>query len=1049
MNQYLPALFFLFCLLNSPKLASQTSIIRQYHLQQYTDENGLPQNSVKSIAADGQGYIWLATENGLVRFDGQQFYNFNDANLGIITNRFALIQPSLKGLQGNRRALYAIADQYQYVRITDGKAVKDSLYGSTLQKLPHFKKGSGATQLSLGLPSFLNRGANPSYYIIPIPNIAGSFYVCDRLGATLYRGWKITSRIHFKNDSFWNFFTIGDGLYYFAANGKIALLGPKSVSWHSLGGHILKADGYPVPRQQIQIYWNPTNDQVFLYVNTNLYILSPLPTGDISTRLLLKNFNLESRNIQSIYYDSALQTLFLGSLTEGLYVLQNQSFHPVTAVSGKAEDNIFYAQTRYGQNQVLTPSGIVAGLDSSSLQSTGTRIPAIYSAVSGDTRSLLTDRQGCIWIKAGHALRKFTANGHQLLMEWNLGNEIKTLYMDPEGIIWLGLNANGLYRLDPAVPKPQPRLFSKHILRDFSYIITKQPGKLLLGTEHGLYEADIRTGEISLVKATDGLFIKSIYVANPNQVWLTVVNKGIYLYNGDQLTLFPPDENKYLHRAHCMVEDRNGYFWVPTNNGLFKINKDDLLKYVQHGRRIKSRGNSGDVDRDASLFYQYFDKKSGFLINEFNGGCQPCALRLSNGYLSLPSLKGLVWFVPESVSPATPSKALMLDRVEYDRQSLINVGDTVHLPVDAQRIRFTFSTPFFGHPSNLIVSYKLVGHNQRASDIEWVPMSSKDLTILYSSLSSGKYVLYSKKINGFGADNQTIKKIYIAVPMQWYETWWARMLATMLLIACTYAYMSYRLQKVRRENRRLEDKIARRTHALNESKKQQGKQLQVMSRLLTSMSHDIQSPLNFITRTTGSMSRIIQQGDLDEIALVVGLINKSSKNMGTLVADLLDYIKTYVYGKSLKFEMINVSALVDKKLSIFRNVIDANGNRVEKIIPSDFFVASDYQMISIVFNNLIDNAAKYTKDGTITIRAWEGEAAMHFVISNTGQPLPDDVLSMFNQKHTVPFDDVPETFKGGLGSFLIREITDLLNVQLKVTQTESTNFELVFRQDLT
>src|SRR5882762_4235846 len=78
----------------------------QYTTRHFTDENGLPQNSIKSIAADADGFIWLATENGLVRFDGHQFMNFNQENLAISTSRMLYIQKNQ--FTGN---IYAVSDK--------------------------------------------------------------------------------------------------------------------------------------------------------------------------------------------------------------------------------------------------------------------------------------------------------------------------------------------------------------------------------------------------------------------------------------------------------------------------------------------------------------------------------------------------------------------------------------------------------------------------------------------------------------------------------------------------------------------------------------------------------------------------------------------------------------------------------------------------------------------------------------------------------------------------------------------------------------------------
>src|SRR6185295_3125727 len=113
------------------------------------------------------------------------------------------------------------------------------------------------------------------------------------------------------------------------------------------------------------------------------------------------------------------------------------------------------------------------------------------------------------------------------------------------------------------------------------------------------------------------------------------------------------DRAGYLSVSHCIVEDSLGFFWISTNRGLFQVSKKDLLNYAQ--------GNQQQV------FYLYHDKEEGFYTNEFNGGCQPCAVKLANGYISLPSLNGIVWFAPAALNTILPDKNIFIDKIEIDQ----------------------------------------------------------------------------------------------------------------------------------------------------------------------------------------------------------------------------------------------------------------------------------------------------------------------------------------------------------------------------------------------
>ncbi len=87
------------------------------------------------------------------------------------------------------------------------------------------------------------------------------------------------------------------------------------------------------------------------------------------------------------------------------------------------------------------------------------------------------------------------------------------------------------------------------------------------------------------------------------------------------LFFFPQDAGKYLSTTHALIEDGNRNIWMPTNKGLFRVQKSQLLHFIDHP-------GSRDI-----LHYDYFDRQEGLLTNEFNGGAQPIYNRWKNELL--------------------------------------------------------------------------------------------------------------------------------------------------------------------------------------------------------------------------------------------------------------------------------------------------------------------------------------------------------------------------------------------------------------------------------
>ncbi|WP_315822445.1 two-component regulator propeller domain-containing protein [Paraflavitalea speifideaquila] len=173
----------------------------QYALRHYTDENGLPQNSIKFIAPDKKGFVWLATENGLVRFDGQRFRVFNKSNLALASSRIYTIMP------GNEvDNLYTINEVGQVVYVQNGEARLDSSHiqqasWSTL----HSKDGRFHIYPASGLPNLYKNFISFDGYAIPINN--QDYFLVTGQVVSLYKNKKRLFLTDFRHADFWRFST--------------------------------------------------------------------------------------------------------------------------------------------------------------------------------------------------------------------------------------------------------------------------------------------------------------------------------------------------------------------------------------------------------------------------------------------------------------------------------------------------------------------------------------------------------------------------------------------------------------------------------------------------------------------------------------------------------------------------------------------------------------------------------------------------------------------------------------------------------------------------
>lgn len=1007
----------------------------------------MPQNSVRSLAADTEGFVWIATENGLARFDGQRFNVFDKSFVGTTSNRFYMMSPSMNP-KGTRRPgqlkpgreIYAAADYNQFVKIEHGIAKVDSLYyKSKILTLPHFDNGNPQTLISVGIPTYLRDIARPDYYIIPDSYGEGKYYVIESASVQLYHGGRKLYQTAFAPDTlplWWNYFMLGDKLYYSDESGKVLGINAQGVQPVRIDGDMLRDHQYDGQFAGMKVFWNITSDQLFFYHRKKLYLVTNERKRGLTTRLVLEGYDLDEQVIQSVYRDPATETIFLGSPSKGLFVLTKQTFEVLTSPEPDIA-NVYYATVPKGDRSVLTPMGIVLGKDPVTGRVVTGKVPVLEALYTGDKRSLFYDKKGLLWVKMGDFLYQVDLEANRVLQKFNFHTEIKHIYPDQNGKVWVATGTKGIYVLDPTEMDPQPKLIRDVIKGTYLQTLGDD---MLVATTTGLYVFNRHSGQANLIKSTDGIYIKSLYVDKADRIWMAANGEGLLLYEKSKLTRFPLDRNRYLGSPHCIIDDGHGFFWIPTDKGLFQTAVEDLLDYAR---------------APFDLFYLYHAKEEGFLTNEFNGGCQPCSSTLKDGTISLPSLNGLIWFRPEKVTRKVPAAGIVLDRILVNKQWLTGLGDTLILPANPVQARFFFSTPYYGDAYNLNLSYALLDEGEPVKASDWIPIQTNDFSIMFSNLGHGRHTLLVRKVNGFGKDNHTIRTICVIVPPLWYQTWWAKILFALVVAGGFYLYNNFRLRKISKEKERLEEIVAKRTESLNlalrdveESKNEMSRQLHMLSRLLASMTHDIQSPLNYIMITSGSIPGMIEKGELGMVSEIGQVISNSSRRMSDLLRGLLDYIKVHVYGNSIQFENVMLRQLVENKYELFKTASEQKGNGFENEVPADLTVLSDAQMLAIMVHNLLDNAVKFTHNGTIRVTASRdmgSGVAMH--ISNPGAGIPLHVIDVINAANREDAEDEmrPLGRKTGLGLLIVKEVAVLIDVKLHVTsEAEQTCFTLQF-----
>jgi len=923
-----------------------------------TDSESLPQNSIKAIAPGKYGYLWMSTENGLVRYNGKKFYVYDNNNIGIKNNRFIQILGNYKS-----DSLYTTNEfQDDYILINKRTARKINLPKNS--KNISFKTRSDGSFVSSGSPCILfDVPKRP--YIIPLAS--KSYYFIKNNQIRFYNAkdeLKYTRDFTYESNS--NFFTFGDHLFYLKNNSEYAIIGNGKIHWNKLD---LKMD------QNSRLYWNIISQQLFIYSDSKIYNIS-CENNILMSSMLMECEDLIGYNVCCMYYDTKSNTVYLGSIKKGLGIYK---IPPFKAISPNKSENpelyeVFYALYPFTDNTAISASGII--MDNNGI------VKNLH--LISDKFSLVKDGNDDIWVKKGHVLYHYRkSNNYKNPSFWTFADEISTLFLGKDGNIWFDQthdqhDKGSIWHFKPT---KNPVFYKDTDIKfKVNFFAQTKTGTLWIGSNKGLHQFNSTDKKILSYSATENLKIRNVYMTDEKNIWLTTYEKGFHLFRNKQLCTFPMDRNHFLQSSHSIVEDKKGYFWIPTNKGLFQIRKQRLIDYAD--KKLKT------------IYYHYYDKQYGFLSNEFNGGSQPNGITLKNGNVFLPSINGVVNFNPENILPVLPNSDIYIDEAMVDEKK-ITVSDTLNLDRNFERIKFYIDSPYFGNQKNLNFEVKLDGPDPQ----EWINVP-KDHEISFTKLSPGTYTLIVRKLNGFDGD-YSYKKITIFIkPAFWQTNSFSTLLLffSFLLIFLLY---SLRVNYMANKNKQLQKAIDEKTKELKmtissllDTKAKLKGHIDNNTRIIQYITHDIKSPLKFMAMTTRHMYNSYDD-NTDDLKESLKSIFTSSTQMYNFVDNLLEYSKLYLDKGKTDIVPANLYEITNAKLELFKGIANHHKTEIVNEIPKNHSIRISRQPLSIAIHNLLDNAVKNTYSGMITFRSYITEKGIHIEISDTGKGMNDETLEYY------------------------------------------------------
>lgn len=963
-----------------------------YVIKQYTSENGLPQNSVKAIKFDKSGFCWLSTESGIVRFDNTNFKHYgSDIIKGLKSERIIAMMSDTAG------TIVAQGLNYQNIRI-DGSSSLYS-YSPALSDTDLTFVTTGYITINPATDSIwqvINNNKTMPIILSPGGLKNGDIYLFEGNDAWFIRK-STTVRLKPYETKPVGSMVINDNYYLQIWAGN------QITTWDNGIGKTGHIDG-DIASNKYFLKGNFTalwcEQGAFIYAGGSIYELS-YKNGKVDSRCVINNLNLEIP--LCIAYRPDLNTYFIGTGTQGMFAIKLSDFiYPKIPPESGPEN--YYTIGKTSEDNIVVTNAIIQP------DNTSFYMP-LYNSRS---RAMYTDSADRVYYESEFQLFRYNARtgviDKNLLL---LDNRLKEIVPVAEDGSLLLCTHTTLYKITKEGKIIWQNKFPKTIIVEGLMPLKK--GDYLLATTEGVKWYNIKDHTISR-SILDSFSVRNFYLDKQNRLWIGTDGKGSYLYANNELYHLPSGPRGAFSSIHSFIEDNNGNFWLPTNNGLYKVPVEALTDFVTGATK--------------SVFFFTFNNANGLRTNEFNGGANPNFQWLQDSALILPSIDGLIKFYPNKLASDLPRERIFIDEMLIDGQPVIlaDIKGSIQLKPTFQTLNIRTACPYFGNKEDLNLEYKI------GKDVDqWTPVPSSGI-ISINTLPAGDYALMIRKAGSNDNTPNGSISIDIVVTPFFYQTGWFLAGIVLLLVGLGYLYYRRRLAKLEKEKLRIEKIVELRTEELNaaiqqlESSETALKQSNhVKEQIIATVLHDIKSPLFSMRMAGKSLIRNWNKSDAENLDQVIGL-NQLIGELGRFTDQFFSWAASQQEHFKVNKTCFSLQQIFEDIEALFKEILQVNNNKFS-ISQTSIECFTDKEILVLILRNLVDNANKNTENGMISIQATAVSGGLEINVSDTGKGLNAFQIDNFlNRDKAVK--------NGRMGSVIILEMLEKIEGELQVTSEE-------------
>ena len=733
--------------------------ISQYGLDLWSIEEGLPSATVRHILQTHDGYLWLGTLSGLVRFDGVRFTVFDRGNTPqmrdhsiacLFEDRAGTLWIGTDGggllsLRAGRFEAYGRRPEELRLHVVDIAEADDGLWvlgqDRELYRVRDGTLSHAAVELPIRSPAALHLDASGRLWVGSqtegITSIRDGVIAADT-PSTPSMGRDIRVLVGGRDGAMW----IG------SETGVTRVARDGALTHHPLPGLV---------RALVE------DRQGSLWIGFSEGGIARL-RGDGRIERFSKAQGLASPTVRALYEDRE-GSIWIGAGDGGLNRLRDGAFTTIGEPEGLAGDIVIGLHVDALDRIWVGSKGGLSVVTAGRAERVATKRPLSGASFV----SVARDAAGVVWAgTVSFGLNRIDGGDVRVYRAGDgLGDDdVFALLPARDGSLWIGLRGGGLAHLDGTTlerfgkERGLPSPFVWDILEDSS-------GTFWIATANGVFA--LEAGAFRLV--IPEIPAHALHLDADGALWAGTARRGLYRWKNGQVTAFTTADGLQDDNVTQVLEDGQRNLWLGSSRGISRVSKQDLEDHAE-GRR---RGFTPVA----------YDSADGLRSRECNYGHGG---RTRDGRLWFPTIRGVSVVDPLAIAPNPVVPPVHVEQVVADGRSLARA--LASAPPGQGRVEFHFTALSLLAPQKVRFSYRLEGF-----DSEWsAPAAERSAT--YTNLPPGRYTFRVKACNNDGLWNEVGDAFPFVLRPHFYETWWFYALCAAAVAALAWRVHVYRTQRL-------------------------------------------------------------------------------------------------------------------------------------------------------------------------------------------------------------------------------------------------------------